>query len=688
LCSEQYSLRTALDHVPPMLEILGTPAVGEMGAFGEAHGEIHAESHGEAASLAEHAAGLAPDLGAEHFPQPDLGSNGEQTIEFEHAAPGENPPALDKVGGLQQGGLQHEGTEHLGEFDLELDEHAGQPLHAEHFEQGGIGEPADPAAAALGEYQGDHRIEPGSGEHAGEGDPEFQFAGDGSGEGMEEDTGEERHSMGGIATLVQTAPPAKKRRQAPLAVKLVGILLFFGFGFLGCYFVYGAFLWMHSDQFHLKQYFPAFLRNRVADEPVPPPRKTGTEKLTPGSNPAGTPTTGTVDSNPATTPPGQVTSQDDPSKTSPTGDNPTAIAAPKKPGSNDLAQQSPDKSNTPLETTDDPLKTPPPDLDKGDPTKPDASGIAPPKFDTSVPPLGDVKTPVAPKTSVDPTDKPTPAPEKTVVDKPVVDKPVTDKPLDKPADNPTVPADAKSPIAAQLDNVDAAVAATMETEDNLKSASAPGAEPLALRRARIAQYKAMSHLVTELGAVDPAAADPDSKARIEQLDKKAAALAESMGSAAARDTTAMLAGKWIASPSRKESKENGAVVVGTLVKVEPTEKGFVAHIKMPSDSSEMVFITTKKPDAADGSPVVVLGLLNADGGGTAIEIVTPNDEKTPVAPPVDPTPKPADSDKPPADAPPTPDKPSAPEKPVTDKPANDKPAADKPAVTPDAPKPQ
>ncbi len=153
----------------------------------------------------------------------------------------------------------------------------------------------------------------------------------------------------------------------------------------------------------------------------------------------------------------------------------------------------------------------------------------------------------------------------------------------------------------------------------------------------------------------------------------------------------------------KKSKENGAVVVGTLVKVEPTEKGFVAHIKMPSDSSEMLFTTAKKPDAADGSTVVVLGLLNADGGGTALEIVSPSDEKTHATPAANPTPKPADSDKPaadkpaadkpPADAPPTADKPPAADKPGTDKLSADKPAADKPVpekptAPPDAAKPQ
>ena len=89
---------------------------------------------------------------------------------------------------------------------------------------------------------------------------------------------------------MQTAPPAKKRRRAPLGVKLIGVLLFFGFGFLGCYLVYGAFLWMHSDQFHLKQYFPKFLQNRIAEEPAAAPRQhKALERPTPGSLPVATP---------------------------------------------------------------------------------------------------------------------------------------------------------------------------------------------------------------------------------------------------------------------------------------------------------------------------------------------------------------------------------------------------------------
>ena len=87
----------------------------------------------------------------------------------------------------------------------------------------------------------------------------------------------------------------------------------------------------------------------------------------------------------------------------------------------------------------------------------------------------------------------------------------------------------------------------------MKSAAVPGAAHAAVLKASVANYKAMSHLVTELGAVDGADADPDSAARIADLRKKAAALAESMGSDAERDTTAMLASKWMASPAVRKT---------------------------------------------------------------------------------------------------------------------------------------
>jgi hypothetical protein len=626
LCSGQYSLRTALDHVPPALEILGPAAGAEMAAHDAMpmHGELGA--HADTLAHPEHAASLAP-LDEEHFQPPEHGSNGEQPVDLDHASASEHPPALPQSNGLQQ-----DISEHLVDFDLDTPgaaDSVAQAEHAQHAEEVDHLE-HDAAAAGLGEYHGEHTIEPSSGESADEGDPEFRFSEEGPGD----DAAEEEHAMGGIATLVQAAPPAKKRRQAPLVVKLIGVLLGLGFGLVGCYLVYGAFVWMGSDQFHLKQYFPTFISKHVPDASSPA-RHDKPVKPAPVSTPEATPTTGTAEVNPAATP------------SSPTN----AGTAPNKPASADVAQQSP------VETSEDPLKTPPPDLDK--PTKSDASGIAPPKFEPPATPFDDVKPPVPAKSNERPsTDKPTgdkpvvdkPSEEKPVVDKASTDKPATptatqstEKPPEKvsqkpvvepatpvrPTEVPTAPVSPKSPIAAQLDSVDAAIAAATQTAENLKSAAASGADSATQMKASGANYKAMSHLVTELGAVDAAGANANSAARIEQLKKKAAALADPMGSATQRATTAIVAAKWIAWPSRKE---NGVVVVGTLVKVESADKGFVARIKMQNDSKEMTFTTAEKPTAADGSTVIVLGLLNGDGGGSALEIVSPTDEKAPAAP--------------------------------------------------------
>ena len=500
--------------------------------------------------------------------------------------------------------------------------------------------------------------------------------------------------------MVQTAPPPKKRRKAPFAVKAIGTLIGAGFGFIGCYIVFAIFLLIGNREaskwgqaLSLKYIYPPFVSKHIAEEPAPPPRHSkAPEGLVPGSHPATTPPANTAGSTPPT---GQSNAPDNNTATqggtatqanaAPSGGIPavpgppaagTANNAPppsahttpgSNPNPNDVAQQSP-KSGA-LETTDDPTKTPPPDLAKPDSlspdlSKPDTPNIAPPKIDTPALPFGETKPPAktpekpgekstekpaenpatptksdkhAPSPGNPPAtpEKPAATPEKPAATPEKPENPAAlpsaEKPTEKPAEKPaTESPEAKSPIADQLAIVDLALTSSTQAAENLKSAA--GGDPKSALRASIANYKAMSHLTTELGAVESAPADPNFAARIVQLQKKAAALAEPMGSAAERGTTAMLADKWIASPSRKE---NGAVIVGTLVKVEPTDKGFVAHIKLPNDAKEMSFATANKPQAADGSPVVVLALLDASGGGKAVEILPSPDEKTSAVPPTD-----------------------------------------------------
>lgn len=757
LCSGQYSLRMALDHVPPSLEVLGPGAEAsfagqsEMSAAGfgdpgtagialgdiSAHGEVapHADVSDPADTLShpEHGGMIAP-LGAEHFMQADHATNGEQPIGLQPDTAGQSP-AIGQVAG------EHPDiADHLIDFDLESHEHgeaapdgSGQSELAEHDELSTHPEHAafgdeiplehDPAAA-FGEMHdvetadpnAEHTIEP-MGEH--DGDPMFRFADDeaaghdeATGHGEESgEEGEGHESMGGIATMVNSAPPAKKRREAPLAVKLIGLLIGLGFGLIGCYLVYGIFLYTGSDQFHLKQFFPHFLQNRVADTSGKARTNKPPEKLTSGSIAPSTPSSGALSGPVSPIDQANAPSNGSPPPVNPltTGNNqpasPPADTGPATPGGNTVASQptSPaqGKSTSPksipgkpapgdvaqqtsgkLDTVEDPTKVPPPDFDKPEMTKPDASAIAPPNFDTPASPLGNAKatgktadkspeknfensekapdktsgtTPdVVPDKSPDKSASPavpdtagpaagiaSKSPEQppakhretgdnsaTVPPEKTIDKPVTQSP-GKSGDN-LFPPEPKTAISDQLANVDVAMNMSTTAADNLKAADVPGADPKSVLRAGALSYKAMSHLATELGAIENPPGDPETTTRIEQLRKKAAALAAAMGTPAERGATADLAKRWIASPSRKEQ---GAVIVGTLAKVDPADGGFVAHITLPNDSKEMTFTTVKKPDAAEGSTVVVLGLLTTDTGGKAVEIVPPVDASSATPPP-------------------------------------------------------
>ena len=201
LCGAQYSLRMALEHVPPALEILGpagdvamagqeATASAAMAVFGAMPGQSAValgEMGAPADTLAhpEHGAVLEP-LGAEHFLASEQGSNGEHAIELEPAAPADHstgqPPALGQIAAEP-----HEMGEHFGDFDIEPGEHAeqhadgaassdaaaahgdaaagtdlGEPIE---FGEHEFGEPAehaqhasdpDAAAAAFGAFHGEH----------------------------------------------------------------------------------------------------------------------------------------------------------------------------------------------------------------------------------------------------------------------------------------------------------------------------------------------------------------------------------------------------------------------------------------------------------------------------------------------------------------------------------------------------
>jgi hypothetical protein len=783
LCGGQYALRTALDHVPPSLEILGPeahqaagdpglaapaaiapfqdmqaapePACGEMPSHAAPHGDVSApgEMQPAADTLAhpEHGAVITPtqpdDDISEHLIDFELESPPDQSeggmighteaaahetpaAEPQHGAPaiddllptdpsaaafgdfhpehhfaagsegGDLPvdfmaepapevgaePTFDSAGGpiggeavggeaignVAFGGPEiaggHPGEQHpavepaahemFGGEQFAVEDFAGGDLAGEHP----LGE--HPAGEhPIGEdFGGEHLsaehfgAEPIAGEHFGDGAPEFQFAADEAPEHAEADTEAERAAMGGIASIVQASPPAKKRRQAPLAVKLVGALIAVVLGIIGCYIVLGAFLMAGNGEarglashLHLKPFYPSFVSSHIPDETtkslrpdVPPARINPQTSSASTTSPAATPST--------SAPPTSATPPSTPTSTTAS----TTATTPAKPGPSDIAQQPPAKTTGGLETFD-PNKSPPADLEKPDISKPNSTPIAPPQLDAPKSPFDEApkasakpadNNPAAPTPSAaTPAPSATPTPDKLATNvspsqpnltspspTPAPTTPPAVAPAEKTAEKPVIPSSeksaennpfaspaTKSPLADRLAEIDVAMNSVKQAADNLKSTATPGADPLTVLRARAPVYRAMSHLATALATIEHLPHDPTFAARIEKLRERTAQFAESMGSPAERDTTALLAGKWIASPSRKE---NGAVIVGTLSTVDPSGQGFAAHVKLPDGSKEMIFTSATKPNVADGAPVVVLGILDADkNGGSAVEIV-------------------------------------------------------------------
>ena len=161
--------------------------------------------------------------------------------------------------------------------------------------------------------------------------------------------------------MVQSALPPKKRRQAPLAVKLIGLLIFFGFGLLGCYLVYGAFMFFtRSDQFHIKQFFPSFVSHRLADGTAHPGivqnpsniAASPSPKNQPASNPA-TPPSAVAGSSQPPQQPAEKSPFDSQASNNPTAPPPAASnsTTPAKPAPTDIAQHSPGKPASGVESS-------------------------------------------------------------------------------------------------------------------------------------------------------------------------------------------------------------------------------------------------------------------------------------------------------------------------------------------------
>ncbi len=226
LCRGEYTLQTALDFVPPSLEIIAGPTPSsDQGAFQGIHmagapqaagllasehgstdpmshahaslvasGENSAHGAGHGAGLAEHAGAAAPDSDEEFMFAED---EAEVADAFGHSSHSvvDDELALDR-------------REHQDDFS-----EGGQPFGAAHDEGGDAG-----------------------------------------------------HSLGGIATMV-AAQPVKVKRKVPLGVKLAGIGIFLVLFLLVDVLVYAGLLYFGIDLIGLQKYFPSFVVAKSLREP-------------------------------------------------------------------------------------------------------------------------------------------------------------------------------------------------------------------------------------------------------------------------------------------------------------------------------------------------------------------------------------------------------------------------------------
>jgi hypothetical protein len=647
LCNAQYPLKSAIDYVPPTLQIVPAPAADGMAS--------HVE-FGSAMAPRQSASDVMFDDASIHAQQPQaVEGSSHVDLDGKHRVGSRSADDQEVGFGFD---LEHQPTDvpFVGE---------DQPLHDDDDV------PMEEAADDEFHFASDAEAS----DHSTDGDQPAQRRG-GAGDG---------HGMGAIASMVK-ASPVKKKRKVPLLVRVIGLAIFFGFGLLGLVLVYTAFLFFGGesfDQFGIRQYWPKWLVAKSAPvrakaETNKPPEKSEKDAPPPANQ------------EPANNGP-PVGPLPNPNNSEPTADAPkTAPANPKENDDKQTAVQPPRQSKSePAKAEGDsnpienPLKADLPDLAKTDPTKVDPFKVEspkPPKLDLppAVLPDATAKTPPdkKPADNAEATVPPAPADkkpadktaEKASLDKPADSKPADDKPVEKtppekPAEAlPAEPVGPKSDVAYTLDDLDAAIQAANGSSDAFDAALKSGAEAGDLKMARIAHYKAMSHLATVLTFVKGQGADFN-----EQLARSKGQVVSNIcprtatSAPAEREPIGKLAGRWIASPSRKES---GLFVVGTLKKTAHQGRLFESEVEVPGNAATITIATSERPAAEEGSPVVVLGSLvnepakNLSGfEGSADTIVwgvvvlaPPKGDPATAAPAVEPSKKPpADDTKPPAE---------------------------------------
>jgi len=632
-------LQAALDYVPPTLELVPPPALGT------------ADDESQAVGLSPH----------EHAGELGFPSQAEPLAAAEPTVPGGMGAAVRNVassaaaepsGEVFASAIALEDEHHAAPADLHADEH--QPS-AEPHSAGDLHIPDDDVPF-VAESDGLEVVSHTTEEHAGAdhetirhdpsdnaflaeetdashdhfGEDDFHFADEEpAGQEMEgvhfgaahesprEPGADESHAMGAIATMA--AKPPKRKRKVPLAVRLIGIGIFFGIGAVGCYIVAAAFLYFGVAD------VPEFARGLFPNALV---AKSLMQQRTPGKNSqrpqiASQSTTtaqssnisSANESNPTVAdasaesknaqPAGDKTDEKTngkPADKQPANDN----AAP-GPADSDKGATKPNVADTTppgkADPTTNPFENPKPsdsDAVKDDSSKLDplAGAAKAPSFD--LPDLkGSGKKPDA--TTNNPRSDNSPG-----------DKTSAGKPDQHPAaaanEQPAESIAPKSDVSFSIKDVAAAMTAVEQSSADLAEAIKAN-DDSKLKTARVANFRAMSHLASAVTFAKPAdAKEADQLAAIKS--QMAASLASS--AAASAEEREIVGGYARVGVSSKARKESGLFMAGTLKKTEPHGRFFESQLELPGAMAPLVLVTPRKPLAAEGTDVLLLGAVVND----------------------------------------------------------------------------
>jgi hypothetical protein len=566
-CGDQYSLQTAMDFVPPALEIVPAPALAS---------EEESDGHETAAAAAA-------------FESESIFAPSGDGADISHTAPlvADEDATVDSSD-LPDGHVADDEFAAAVSLDDEpTTEDKDQPLLAEQEHA------MDEAEHDTDE---DFRF---ADEHA-EGEVEFGHEAEHA-----HSAGEEDHPLGAIATMA--AKPPKKKRPVPMSVRLIGYGMFIASGLLGLAVVYAASLYFgFSDPLKIGKHLPDWLvakslrgesSRNVSKPPANPEslRQTSTDSTAASTQQPGT-NDAAAKNEPMNPPPSDEKTAEKPAvaENSTPAPSDSDAKANSKPPATDVAAGSPGKTVP----SGSPFDSQPKQNDAG-PATDDAAKSDPLSGAPKLPNLDMPDAKIAAKPSADN------SPDKTAATGP--EKAVTttvEKPLSKPATTIAPKSDHAYTLADLTAAVDAATQANMALDEAAKAA-----DEKAMTDARRHNFKAMSHLATVLSFVKHDS--PESADGIKRLkDQIAASLsaASASTSAAERKVVSTLADKWV---SYKERTEPGIFAAGTLKAVQARDSMFEGQLEL-ADGKSLTVVTAEKPTVEDGQPVMLLGAIVND----------------------------------------------------------------------------